>query len=253
MTLSPIQRANFATISRLLSCVINEHLVKAFYQSFQHDSSELIHSFAKSPLNNGVIFVLPENDKIMSINNNIIIIPMLYEPILSKDQDNDSTLIKVDFVDPWDMSAPIYQIRYEPFQFVSLDKLKSIIAHPMNKREKINPSEFMSLLSGWVNLGDDKLIGTLCAELESSVKFQVLFPVQLPNIEEKFPYVKILPVEHSIEAHSQASLRALVVPDVPEFAFKLSLGILHSKKCPTINFDYCITRAEQVSQSIETI
>ncbi|CAG8702241.1 6530_t:CDS:2 [Dentiscutata erythropus] len=333
MTLSPTQRANFATISRLLSCVINEHLVKAFYQSFQHDSSELVNSFAKSPLNNGVIFVLPENDKIMSINNNnIIIIPMLHEPIFSKDQDNDSTLIKVDFVDPWDMSAPIYQIRYKPFQFVSLDELKSIIARPMNKREEISPSEFMSLLSVWMNLDDGKLIGTLCAELESSVKFQeytyknpqpmpsllsssveweqslieghslhpmhksrfalppipeilpgtydfrkptirfvevprdktylcgrweenlnrlldvmkqkptcspnsVLFPVhelQLPNIKEKFPYVKILPVEHSIEAYSQASLRTLVVPDIPGFAFKLSLGILVTSALRTI-------------------
>ncbi|KAF0558613.1 IucC family-domain-containing protein [Gigaspora margarita] len=329
MALSPIQRANFATISRLLSCVINEHLVKAFYQSFQHEPPELTNSFAKSSLNHGVIFVLPENDKID--NKNIIIISMLHEPILSKDQENDSTPTKVDFVDPWDMTAPVYQIRYDPFQFVNLDELKSIITRPMNERVEISPSEFMSLLGLWMNLDDDKLIDKLCAELDSSVKFQeytyknpqptpllsssieweqslieghalhpmhksrfalppiseifpgtydfrkptirfvevprdktylrgrweenlnrlldvmeqrptcspnsVLFPVhelQLPNIKEKFSYVKILPIEYSIEAYSQASLRTLVVPDVPGLAFKLSLGITVSSALRTI-------------------
>ncbi|CAG8790438.1 17180_t:CDS:2, partial [Gigaspora rosea] len=295
-----------------------------------HDPPELTNSFAKSSLNHGVIFVLPENDKID--NKNIIIISMLHEPILSKDQENDSTPTKVDFVDPWDMTAPVYQIRYDPFQFVSLDELKSITTRPMNEREEISPSEFMNLLGLWMNLGDDKLIDKLCAELDSSVKFQeytyknpqptpsllsssieweqslieghalhpmhksrfalppiseilpgtydfrkptirfvevprdktylrgrwgenldrlldvmkqrpicspnlVLFPVhelQLPNIKEKFPYVKILPIEYSIEAYSQASLRTLVVPEVPGFAFKLSLGITVSSALRTI-------------------
>ncbi|CAG8570180.1 11169_t:CDS:2, partial [Cetraspora pellucida] len=173
MTLSPAQRANFATISRLLSCVINEHLVKALYYQFQHDPSEFINSFAESSINHGVIFVLPEHDKFLSIDNkNIIIIPMLHDPILSKEQDNISTLAKVDSVDPWDMSASVYQVKYDPFQLVNLDNLKSLLARPMNEKEEISPSEFMSLLGIWMNLDED-LISLLCAELDSSVKYQV--------------------------------------------------------------------------------
>ncbi|CAG8678106.1 8786_t:CDS:2, partial [Racocetra fulgida] len=197
---------------------------------------------------------------------NIIIISMLHEPILSQEQDNISTLAKVDFVDPWDMSAPIYQIKYSPFQLVNLDELKSFLARPINESEEISPSEFMSLLGVWMNLDNDDLISSLCAELDNSVKYQahlrgnweealnclldimeqrppcspnsVLFPaheLQLPNIKEKFPYAKILPIDYSIQAYSQASLRTLVVPGVPGFAFKLALGIKVSSAMRTVS------------------
>lgn len=65
----------------------------------------------------------------------------------------------------------------------------------------------------------------------------VIFPVhelQLPNIKEKFPYVKILPTDYSIQAYSQASLRTLVVPSVPGFAFKLAFGIKVSSALRTV-------------------
>ncbi|CAG8518957.1 9676_t:CDS:2 [Dentiscutata erythropus] len=329
MALSPIQRANFATTSRLVACAINEHVVKAFYQ-LNYDHSKLI----DSSINHGAVFISPINENVSSIDHKIIIIiPMLYEPILSNhNENNNSNLIEVKFIDPWDMAAPIYKINYDFCQFSNVKDLESFVNNSENQGEEICATEFMSILSAWLNLDND-IVSPIYEELENCVKNQeytfknpqpipsfhsssmeweqslieghpfhpmhklryfpppmpkispgaydfrkptirfvevprdkaylrgpweeklnrlinvmskkpicspnnLLYPVhelQLSNISAKFPYVKILPPEYSIKANSQASLRTLVVPNIPDLVFKVSLGIKVTSALRTIS------------------
>ncbi|KAF0451179.1 IucC family-domain-containing protein [Gigaspora margarita] len=329
MILSPNQRANFAATSRLVACAINEHIVKAFYQ-LNYDHSKLINY----SMNHGAIFILPKNDNISSVDHRIIIvIPMLCEPILSNyNENNNSTLIKVDFINPCDMTAPIYKINCDLFQLTDVNDLESFVTNSVNQGEEICTIELMNILGIWLNL-DNNIVSSVNEELDNNIKNQeytfknpqaipslhsssmeweqslieghpfhpmhklrycfpplpqilpgtydfryptirfvevprdktylrgpfeeklnrlinvmskkpicspnnVIYPVhelQLPNISAKFPYVKILPPEYSIKSSSQASLRSLVVPSIPELVFKVSIGIKTTSALRTIS------------------
>ncbi|KAF0451181.1 IucC family-domain-containing protein [Gigaspora margarita] len=253
MILSPNQRANFAATSRLVACAINEHIVKAFYQ-LNYDHSKLINY----SMNHGAIFILPKNDNISSVDHRIIIvIPMLCEPILSNyNENNNSTLIKVDFINPCDMTAPIYKINCDLFQLTDVNDLESFVTNSVNQGEEICTIELMNILE--YTFKNPQAIPSLHSssmEWEQSLieghpfhpmhKLRYCFPplpqilpvheLQLPNISAKFPYVKILPPEYSIKSSSQASLRSLVVPSIPELVFKVSIGIKTTSALRTIS------------------
>ncbi|CAG8785526.1 17962_t:CDS:1, partial [Cetraspora pellucida] len=168
MVLSPIQRAKFATTSRLAACAINEHVIKAFYQ-LNYDHSKLI----DSSINHGAVFISPNNDNISSTDYKIIIvIPMLNEPILSNyNENNNSKLIEVNFIDPWDMAAPIYKINYGFCQLANIRDLESFVNSSANQGEEIGATEFMSVLGTWLNLDND-IVSSICEELDNSGKNQ---------------------------------------------------------------------------------
>ncbi|CAG8777215.1 9076_t:CDS:2, partial [Acaulospora colombiana] len=114
----------------------------------------------------GFTFVLPEDDR--SIPNQIIIIPMLHKPIVDRkyDNGNQTTSMRIDFVDPWDMSSPIGKIDYDVFL---LSRDSNDFADKL--RQGIEPSEFMRILGYWRSL-DNEITDLICAELDSSVKQQ---------------------------------------------------------------------------------
>ncbi|KAG5652766.1 hypothetical protein H0H81_003704 [Sphagnurus paluster] len=66
----------------------------------------------------------------------------------------------------------------------------------------------------------------------------VLMPVhelQIPNIAAKFPNVEILHPDVSIQALAQASIRTVVIPQLPGMALKLSIGVKISSALRTIS------------------
>ena len=168
--ISPNQRANFATASRLLASVINEEIVDTVFQS---DNNVQNNAF-KQIKTSGMVFVLPNFEKTNFNNENYIIsVQTLYKPITSFTQHFD----KVEFIDPWDMIFPINKIKFkEPlsFKFSDIESSMNHIFSSLNDNdsvEEISSVELMRILSVWMNLNDN-ISQEIIAEINSSVQYQ---------------------------------------------------------------------------------
>ncbi|CAJ0907403.1 8715_t:CDS:2, partial [Entrophospora sp. SA101] len=105
--------------------------------------------------------------------NYVIVVLVSHKPIVN----DDDNIAKVEFIDPWDMIAPVYKI-----QFVDIygdDQPKSLLSYCLKSlylAEEIEAPDLMKLIGIWLNL-NNKIVDEICDELNSSVLYQgVTFP-----------------------------------------------------------------------------
>ncbi|RHZ55280.1 hypothetical protein Glove_417g64 [Diversispora epigaea] len=200
-SLSPKERANFATGSRLLSCAINEELVEAIYIPYNNNSSAALNEKNSAV---GVVFVLSPNfNKFYNINgineiseisdendnSNIFVIRVNHKPLFSsltthENDENKKEMMRINHINPWDILPSIFQIQI-PLNHTFLYKSNDILnisnsyCYPflnnlMDSEEKkvvVGPLEIWDILAKWLNLPKD-LVEFFASELESSVKYQ---------------------------------------------------------------------------------
>nr|CAG8472420.1 3130_t:CDS:10 [Entrophospora candida] len=156
--MSVAQKANFATTSRLLKCIINEGLANAYYYNNNNNSND--------------------NDDIddTELNNSSFSPPSTYHnnnhsPLLFINNKIKNSRM-VEFIDPWDMIAPVYKI-----QFVDIygdDQPKSLLSYCLKSlylAEEIEAPDLMKLIGIWLNL-NNKIVDEICDELNSSILYQ---------------------------------------------------------------------------------
>lgn len=98
--LDPSKRAQFATTARLISCLVTESLVPAFYRPISHADAA------------GFAFVLTSNSERLPcdwrvIDNFLCIIPLHHPPIL-KDDEQAPLGKKITLLDPMDMIPLVF-------------------------------------------------------------------------------------------------------------------------------------------------
>lgn len=204
--LSPKERANFATGTRLLSCAINEELVEAIYVPYGTPSALTEISKGNSAI--GFVFVLspnfnknnPTNDikNTNGINGenddegNIFVIRVNHKPLPSTSviRENDGIengkIIRINHINPWDIIPSIFQVQIplNPESNNLLNKLNSSNYYSLLKNlvklsleriaeEKavVGPLEIWNTFARWLGLRKD-LVEFFASELESSVKYQ---------------------------------------------------------------------------------
>jgi len=96
ISLKPRERAQFDTISRLLSCLV-EQLVPAYYQPLKHSSSS---GFALLLRCQGVPYH----------SENVLAIALLYHPPILKINDDHALGRTVGLLQPADMTPLIFEI-----------------------------------------------------------------------------------------------------------------------------------------------
>ncbi|CAJ0626460.1 9080_t:CDS:2 [Entrophospora sp. SA101] len=100
--------------------------------------------------------------------NYVIVVLVSHKPIVN----DDDNIAKVEFIDPWDMIAPVYKI-----QFVDIygdDQPKSLLSYCLKSlylAEEIEAPDLMKLIGIWLNL-NNKIVDEICDELNSSVLYQ---------------------------------------------------------------------------------
>lgn len=97
---SSLERAQFATIARLLSCLVTESLVPAFYQSVEY------------PGVSGLAIILKSEAlvdlEILSSDDILALVPLHHSPIL-KHEENNFLGIPISLLDPLDMIALAFE------------------------------------------------------------------------------------------------------------------------------------------------
>ncbi|CAG8541784.1 5726_t:CDS:2 [Diversispora eburnea] len=266
--------ANFATASRLLKCAINEGLVYATYHHLENNItgvSGVIYVLPKKknfkngkegeegiiervtsvdpwdmikPIQERMMLPCLESSNVireigaselmkilgkwLKLNDNIL--NMICEELESsvKYQEWEQSIIEGHPTHPMHKSRkavkPIpeilpgtYDFETPTIRFVKISQEKVMIRGPINE----------ILL---------KLINIISPKPFCSPNY-ILIPVhelQLPNIIKNFPYVEILSSKYSLKSISQASLRTVLFTQLPEYAFKLSLGIKVTSALRTI-------------------
>nr|CAG8437451.1 12310_t:CDS:10 [Entrophospora candida] len=182
------QRAYFATGSRLLTCAVNEGLVKTLYycpekfvlNGFFEQSTKTTESLSSKECNFGIIFILPDNQKIQQIKE-IFSVRVNHKPLLYKNNEK-KFISEVENIDPCDMLPPIKKLSLDT-EFRSMDEEKE---DEENKFElfckkcanlfeiggiKISPVDIMRVFGDWLNLNNE-LIDLTCSELKSSCEYQ---------------------------------------------------------------------------------
>lgn len=110
-----------------------------------------------------------------------------------------------------------YNFENPTIRFIKIFREKVITRGPINE-----------ILSKLINIMSPK---------PSCAPNYMLIPVhelQLPNITKHFPDLEILSSRYSLKSKSQASLRTILFTQLPEYAFKLSLGIKVTSALRTI-------------------
>lgn len=105
--LCPRERAAFATMSRLLSCLVTEQIIPAFYFPLNVAKTEA----------SGFMFMLSSQtassdsirDASLSPDDIFAIVPLQHEPIF-KDNINGETGYRIGLVDPIDMLPFVYRL-----------------------------------------------------------------------------------------------------------------------------------------------
>jgi hypothetical protein len=108
--LNPIERAQFATTARLISCLVTESLVPAFYWPISHTDAA---GFA-------VILTAEESADVGLVDRVLCIIPLHHPPIF-KDEEPTFLGKKIGLLDPLDMV---------PVTFVVGTKLSNLESFP---------------------------------------------------------------------------------------------------------------------------
>ena len=102
--LQPLERARFATIARLLSCLITESLVPAFYKPLQGKDIS------------GIAIVLRSESllylKAFGANDILAIVPLHHPPVFKPDGDTSELLGRaIGLLDPLDMIPVVFETR----------------------------------------------------------------------------------------------------------------------------------------------
>ncbi|KAJ2655196.1 hypothetical protein IWW48_005658 [Coemansia sp. RSA 1200] len=153
------QRALFATVSRLLTCLVNEHIVESYYVD-------------RGLSGTSYLLVLPRGLTPDNHMHRFIVSQMCHKPVVAKHAcSNESpNVLGVKFLDPEDIGA---------YQWI----LHSDSTAPSPVLE---PEQIMALVGEW-NSYDDKVVRDIGCELASSVANQIYTYMnrrQTPSIAE---------------------------------------------------------------------
>ncbi|KAJ1920793.1 hypothetical protein H4219_001029 [Mycoemilia scoparia] len=147
--------ARHATMSRLLSCIINEGLVTAWLPCSFPDTKT---NFG----NDDLMVVTPLDAKIVSSNSlwkeGHIICQLEHMPIVSNAEEQPKDLKKATFVDPGDLRILVRRIVADENGILGVKRID-------------DPTQVMRVVAEW-NSYEDDLIRNICKELQSSIEHQ---------------------------------------------------------------------------------
>ncbi|KAJ2706619.1 hypothetical protein FB645_001494 [Coemansia sp. IMI 203386] len=138
------RRAAFATTSRLLSCLVNEAIVEAYYVCY---GASIVSSY--------ILFV-PNDASSGSQTNRFILSQVRHAPVLGTAISNHSSAYRVRLLDPEDLGVCQWIKTAQETALTPID----------------NPGQVMVEVGRW-NGYDDGKIRSICNELESSVENQL--------------------------------------------------------------------------------
>ncbi|KAJ2720055.1 hypothetical protein GGI07_004857, partial [Coemansia sp. Benny D115] len=152
------QRALFATNSRLLTCLVNENIVDAYFLEYGHTAATCCIVFVPS----GTSPASPESD------HGYMVSQIRHRPVVSAEQvAGQSDVQRVRFLDPEDLGA-LQWIRR------SQSGTPALVAAP---------EQIMAVVGEWNSYDEDK-IAAICSELASSVENQAqAYQIHRPELD----------------------------------------------------------------------
>lgn len=101
----PQERAEFATTSRLLSCLVTESLTPAFY-------------LPRGDTENGGLAVILKSgrscSKLPLPDDILAIVPLHHAPVYRPDSTNAAVGVEIGLLDPLDMASMVFEIESDP-------------------------------------------------------------------------------------------------------------------------------------------
>ncbi|KAG5642424.1 hypothetical protein DXG03_002798 [Asterophora parasitica] len=273
--LPPSQHASFAVISRIISCLVTEQLLRGIYIPI-----------AELPNATGVLVVLsthliserPIISRSLRPNDIFAIVPLRHAPVfypVTTETPDYKHGQPVGLVDPLDMRPEVFELSettadsvdHNPPQLPSLTSApieweQSLVAghptHPMH-RARMLPLSLSDY--DWyrprirfvrVHRANIKVLGPFETEILKLAKgaaersgqllredpSTIVMPVhelQIPSITAKFPDVEVLHPDINVQAFAQSSIRTVVIPELPGLALKLAVGVKISSSLRTIS------------------
>lgn len=108
--LTPLERAQFAVLSRLISCLVTEGLLRSFYIPIDLDDTSVYRaSGSLVVLSTGAISEDPKRHRALGHTDVLAIIPLHHPPVFRVEASHEHGR-SVGLVDPLDMLPEVYEL-----------------------------------------------------------------------------------------------------------------------------------------------